>query len=194
MGFLSRLFKSEPDPREDLRPLWHRIVELSREPVFYRDDGVADTVGGRFDMIAALLALVLLRMEREPVLAQESVLLTELFVADMDAQLRETGVGDIVVGKHVGKLVSVLGGRLGAFREALTSNKQGPFEAGEEPVPVADGDATVQSRSRASGHCRATGHGWAQPGRSRSVRTFTNAVASSTMSSGPAPRRARPSR
>ena len=132
MSFFARLFKSEPDPRQDLRPLWHRIVELSREPVFYRDDGVADTVGGRFDMIAALLALVLLRMEREPVLAQESVLLTELFVADMDAQLRETGVGDIVVGKHVGKLVSVLGGRLGAFREALTSNEQGPFEAALE--------------------------------------------------------------
>ena len=151
MGFLSRLFKSEPDPREDLRPLWHRLVELSREPVFYRDDGVADTVGGRFDMIAALLALVLLRMEREPVLAQESVLLTELFVADMDAQLRETGVGDIVVGKHVGKLASVLGGRLGAFREALTSNKQGPFEAAlERNTTMADerGTAGLEKRLR----------------------------------------------
>jgi cytochrome b pre-mRNA-processing protein 3 len=132
MGFLSRLFKSEPDPREALRPLWHRTVELSRAPELYRDDGVADTVGGRFDMIAALLALVLLRMERDRVLAGESVLLTELFVADMDAQLRETGVGDVVVGKHVGKLVSVLGGRLGAFREALKSSEPEPFEAALE--------------------------------------------------------------
>jgi len=82
-------------------------------------------------MIAAILALVMLHLERDD-LAQENVLLTELFVADMDAQLRETGVGDIVVGKHVGKLVSVLGGRLGAFREALDSNAQGPFEAALE--------------------------------------------------------------
>ena len=47
MSFLARLFRpkaSGPDPREALRPLWHRIVELSREPAFYRDDGVADTV------------------------------------------------------------------------------------------------------------------------------------------------------
>lgn len=120
MSLLARLFTSRPDPREALRPLWHRTVELSREPALYRDDGVADTVAGRFDMIAAILALVMLRLERDG-LAQENVWLTELFVADMDAQLRESGVGDVVVGKHMGKLVSVLGGRLGAFREALAS-------------------------------------------------------------------------
>jgi cytochrome b pre-mRNA-processing protein 3 len=28
-------------------------------------------------------------------------------------------VGDVVVGKHIGRLMSVLGGRLGAFRDAL---------------------------------------------------------------------------
>ena len=128
MSLLSRLFKTEPDRRETLRPLWHRVVELSREPALYREDGVADTVAGRFDMIAAVLALVMLRLERDD-LAQETVWLTELFVADMDAQLRETGVGDIVVGKHIGKLVSVLGGRLGALREALAS--------GDESVLVA---------------------------------------------------------
>jgi cytochrome b pre-mRNA-processing protein 3 len=43
----------------------------------------------------------------------------------MDGQLRESGVGDMVVGKRMGKLVSVLGGRLGALREALLE-RQGP--------------------------------------------------------------------
>src|SRR3990170_7435886 len=124
MSLLARLFSSQPDPREALRPLWHRVVEQSRDPELYRDDGVADTVAGRFDMIAAILALVMLRLERDD-LAAETALLTELFVADMDAQLRETGVGDIVVGKHVGRLVSVLGGRIGALREALASGDPG---------------------------------------------------------------------
>ena len=128
MSLLARLFSSQPDPREALRPLWHRVVELSREPALYRDDGVADTVAGRFDMIAAILALVMLHLERDD-LAQENVLLTELFVADMDAQLRETGVGDLVVGKHVGRLVSMLGGRLGALREALASEDDALLEA-----------------------------------------------------------------
>ena len=132
MSFLARLFRSrpaEPDPREALRPLWHRIVELSRDPAFYRDDGVADTVSGRFDMITAILAIVLLRFERDRVHAREAVLLTELFVEDMDGQLRESGVGDMVVGKKVGKLVSVLGGRLGALREARGARDRRALEA-----------------------------------------------------------------
>jgi cytochrome b pre-mRNA-processing protein 3 len=151
MSLLARLFTSQPDPRETLRPLWHRAVELSREPALYRDDGVADTVAGRFDMIAAMLALVMLRIERDG-LAQENVWLTELFVADMDAQLRETGVGDIVVGKHVGRLVSVLGGRLGAFREALASADEAQLEAAlERNVTMADGRDTAALARRLRG-------------------------------------------
>lgn len=154
MSLLQRLFKSGPDPREALRPLWHRVVELSREPEFYRDSGVADTVAGRFDMIAAILVLVMLRLERDG-LAQKTALLTELFVADMDAQLRETGVGDIVVGKHMGKLMSALGGRLGAYREALASDAPGPFEAAlERNVTLAEGSngRALAQRLRAFAH------------------------------------------
>ncbi len=148
MSLLARLFSSQPDPREALRPLWHRTVELSREPALYRDDGVADTVAGRFDMIAAILALVMLRLERDG-LAAETALLTELFVADMDAQLRETGVGDIVVGKHVGKLVGVLGGRIGALREALASEDQALLKAAlERNVTMADERSTESLAQR----------------------------------------------
>ena len=49
------------------------------------------------------------------------MLLTELFVEDMDGQLRESGVGDMIVGKHIGKLMGTMGGRLGAYRDALAS-------------------------------------------------------------------------
>ena len=119
MSVFSRLLRTRPDPREALRPLWHEVVAASRAEHWYREGGVADTVAGRFDMIVAMLALVLLRLERDPAIAHAPALLTELFVEDMDRQLRETGVGDLVVGKHVGRLVSVLGGRLGAFRDAL---------------------------------------------------------------------------
>jgi len=121
MSFLSRLLAPRPDPREQLRPLWHRIVALAREPHWYAREGVADTLPGRMDMIVAVLALVLLRIERDEELAPSAALLTELFVEDMDSQLRESGVGDLMVGKHVGKLMSVLGGRIGAMREGLAS-------------------------------------------------------------------------
>src|SRR4051812_12945361 len=105
--------------REALRPLYDAAVALARDPAWYRDGGVADTIDGRFAMVAAITALILLRLEAEGEAGRrESVLLTETFIDDMDSSLRQIGIGDFVVGKHVGKLVSALGGRLGAFREA----------------------------------------------------------------------------
>lgn len=118
MSFLSRLLGTGPDPREAVRPLWHRVVELARKPEFYTDYMVADTVAGRFDMITAILCAVMVRVEASE-MRSESALLAELFVEDMDGQLRQFGVNDVVIGKRVGKLMSVLGGRLGAYRGAF---------------------------------------------------------------------------
>lgn len=119
MSFLSRIFGRRDDDRAHVRPLWRRIVAVAREPRWYAQFGIADTVAGRFDAVTLVLTLVLLRMEREEALIEPSVRLTEIFVEDMDGQLRQSGVGDLVVGKHIGRLMGVLGGRLGAVRDAL---------------------------------------------------------------------------
>ncbi|MXO65937.1 ubiquinol-cytochrome C chaperone family protein [Altericroceibacterium endophyticum] len=149
MSFFSRLFHRKPSAREELRPLWHRIVEISREPDWYRDKGAADTLPGRFDMITAILSLTLLRMETEEELTPASVYLTELFVDDMDGQLREQGVGDVVVGKHVGRLMSVLGGRLGAYRSGLAASEFAEWTSAiERNVTLRDG---VSATSMAEG-------------------------------------------
>ena len=139
MSFLDRLFVRSPEPREALRPLWHATVVAARDPLWYRELGVADTVEGRFDMITLALALVLLRLEREPGQGDATVLLTELFVEDMDAQLRQSGVGDLVVGKHVGKLMATLGGRLGSLREALPLGESAVAPIIERNVSLLDG-------------------------------------------------------
>jgi cytochrome b pre-mRNA-processing protein 3 len=78
-------------------------------------------------MLAAVLALVLVRLELEGEAGRgPSVLLTEIFVDDMDGSLRQIGIGEYVVGKHIGRLMGALGGRLTAFRKAAES---GAFEA-----------------------------------------------------------------
>lgn len=142
MSFLSKLLGTAPDPREELRPLWQRIVGEARDPRWYANCGVADTMEGRFDMVSAVQALVLLRMERDPAMMQRSALLTELFVEDMDGQLRQSGVGDVVVGKHMGKLMGSMGGRLGAYREALAAGDDALAEAATRNVSMGeDGDA-----------------------------------------------------
>jgi len=121
MSFFQRIF-GEAKQREPLQPLYRAIVAKGRDPAWYRDGQVPDTLDGRFDMVAALAALVLIRLEalgeagRRP-----AVLLTELFVEDMDSTMRQIGIGDYVVGKHVGRMMAALGGRLAAFRGARES-------------------------------------------------------------------------
>ena len=118
-SFLARLFGTAPDPVEAVRPLWHRVVAISRQPDHYARCGVADTIDGRFDMIVHILSLTMLRMEASPDLGLQTARLTELFVEDMDGQLRENGIGDVVVGKHIGRLMSALGGRMAALRKVM---------------------------------------------------------------------------
>ncbi len=118
MSFLSK-FLNRSDPREKLAPLYAAIVAAARQPHWYIAGGVPDTREGRFDMVAALLSLTLLRLERAPEHAQDSAYLTEIFVEDMDGQLRQIGIGDMIVGKHIGRIMGALGGRLGAYRAAL---------------------------------------------------------------------------
>lgn len=148
MSFLSRLLGMEPDPREALRPLWHRAVSLARTPEFYSECGVADSVAGRFDMICAVTACVMVRLEASEMRAQ-SALFAELFVEDMEAQMRELGVNDVVVGKRMGKVMSSLGGRLGAYRPALNNRDAAALGAAlERNVTFGDGASPACAADR----------------------------------------------
>lgn len=138
-GLWQRLFGR--GERDMLAPLYRAVVAEARLPGWYREGRVPDTLDGRFDMVAAVMSLVLLRLEEEGEAGRAPAAhLTELFVEDMDGQLRERGIGDIVVGKHVGRMMGALGGRLGALREGLA---QGAIDGAIErniyrgPAPTA---------------------------------------------------------
>lgn len=118
LGWLGRLLGEKQDAA---LPLYNAVVQKARAEHWYLGGCVPDTVDGRFDMIAAVLAFVMLRMETEPAGGEPAARLAERFVDDMDGQLRELGIGDIVVGKHIGKMMSMLGGRLGAYRDGLAA-------------------------------------------------------------------------
>lgn len=77
---------------------------------------------GRFAMLATVLALVTLRLE-EGGLAYNaaSVSLTETFIADMDAQMRQTGF-DQTLGKQVRYLVGSLASRIDQWRRLLSGD------------------------------------------------------------------------
>jgi cytochrome b pre-mRNA-processing protein 3 len=115
-----RLFARD-DERGAVRSLYAAITARARLPHWYIDGAVPDTIDGRFEMVALLLSLVLIRLEAlGDAAAAPAARLTETFVDDMDGQLRELGMGDVVVGKHIGKMMSALGGRIGAYRIGLS--------------------------------------------------------------------------
>ena len=100
--------------------LYGNAVELAREPAFYRDHGVADTVDGRFDALALVVALVMRRLkscgEEGADLSQH---LFDSMFSDMDLSLREMGAGDIGVSKRVRVMAEAFMGRLDAYATAL---------------------------------------------------------------------------
>ena len=116
-AWLSRLVSS---PRQS-GPLYERVVTEARMPHWYVEGQVPDTIDGRFAVLASLLALVSVRLERGGETAQRAAIdLTERFITDMDGEIRQLGIGDPSIGKQVGGMVGALGGRIGAWRGALT--------------------------------------------------------------------------
>lgn len=118
MSLLTSFF-ARKDDRAALKPLYDGVIAAARAPHWYLEAGVADTLDGRFDMVAGVLSLVLLRLDALEAPA-ESVRLTELFIDDMDGQIRQIGFGDVVVGKQLGRMMGALGGRLAAYRAGLS--------------------------------------------------------------------------
>jgi cytochrome b pre-mRNA-processing protein 3 len=115
---LKQLFARKPvDPTD---ALYAEIVAAARQPRFYAQWGVPDTIDGRFDMLALHMFLVLDRLHRAGEGYSEfTQLLTNRFFAEMDAALREVGVGDLVVGKKVRKMAEAFYGRVTAYRAGL---------------------------------------------------------------------------
>lgn len=105
-------------------PLYERVVTEARMAHWYVEGEVPDTIDGRFAVLATLLALASIRLERGDEAAQRAgIELTERFIADMDAEVRQLGIGDPTVGKQVGGMVGALGGRIGAWRRALSGDE-----------------------------------------------------------------------
>jgi len=105
--------------------LYGALVAQSRQPEFYLHLGIADTVDGRFDMIALHAALVIRRVQGQPDDGPPTAqFLFDIMFADMDRNLREMGVGDLSVGKHVKRMAKAYYGRAAAYEEGLQGDEE----------------------------------------------------------------------
>lgn len=99
--------------------VYRAIVAQSRQPVFYAEWGVPDTVTGRFDMISLHMALVFRRLRMSEASKDFSQAVFDLFFKDMDRSLREMGAGDLGVPKKIQKMGNLFFGLLAAINEAM---------------------------------------------------------------------------
>ena len=106
----------------DAGALYSAVVAEARRPAWYREGAVADSLDGRFAVLSTLVALTILRLEEgDEAAVRHSAALTESFIADMDAQMREEGFGDPSIGKQVRSMVGALASRVDRWREVRTS-------------------------------------------------------------------------
>ena len=93
---LKHLFKNtKPAPR----PLYGAIVAAARQPELYTEGGVADNPERRLSLLIIYLCLAVDRLQ--PVRPEEAQHLVDMFVADIEGNLREMGVSDVAIPRHM---------------------------------------------------------------------------------------------
>ncbi len=166
-----RWFGHREDPREEAaQALYGAIVGQARQVEFYRDCGVPDTVDGRFEMVLLHVFLVLRRLRQaaesgetsgaESASAAEgpagdlSQRLFDTLFRDMDASLREMGVGDLSVGKKIKDMVEAFYGRVSSYETGLEAGGAA-LEAALERNLLGTAEATREQIVALSGYVAA---------------------------------------
>ena len=116
-------------PAGTIEAIYGMIVTQAREPIFYRDLGVPDTVNGRFDLLLLHLWLLLWRLRAAQGGPELSQALFDRFCEDMDDNLREMGVGDQTVPKRMRAFGEAFYGRVQAYNQAIDAGTEALAQA-----------------------------------------------------------------
>ena len=105
--------------------LFAAVTARAREPHWYVEGQVPDTLDGRFGMLTTFAALVIVRLEQLGDAGDAaSVSLTERFIEVMESEHRELGLGDPALGRTVRKLVGSLAKRVEIWRGAVEAPEE----------------------------------------------------------------------
>lgn len=113
----NKLFKQD---NREARDLYARALENTREEIFYDKYGVPDSFDGRFDLLLLHIFIVLHRSMGQDNYNNMSQGLFDVMFKDMDQTLREMGIGDVGIPKHMKKMMKAFNGRMYAYQAAIT--------------------------------------------------------------------------
>ena len=116
---LRHLFPRLTPANDRGRALFDALVGEARREHWFIEGAVPDTLDGRFAVLATIIALATVRLERgDPGAHEQAVALAERFVEAMDAEHRQLGIGEPTIGKKVRRLVGALSRRVELWRAA----------------------------------------------------------------------------
>ncbi len=120
---LVRLFKKKDIENKNVQEISDRLYACAllntRNTVFYEKYGIPDTFDGRFDLLLVhifIILHVLMSSDKYEVMSQA---LFDTVFKDMDQTLREMGVGDMGVPKHMKRMMKAFNGRMHSYQWAI---------------------------------------------------------------------------
>ncbi|WP_119165506.1 ubiquinol-cytochrome C chaperone family protein [Algihabitans albus] len=150
---LTRLFSRNPlktpgDRRGDeaARALYDTIVIQARQPGFYTDMAIPDSVDGRFELLALHSFLVFHRLKQDRSATEDlSQRLFDIMAFHLDQSVRNSGAGDHGSATRLKAMGEALMGRYRAYEQALAAREPSDLEAaltrnlygsGDQPSPL----------------------------------------------------------
>ncbi|HEX4026649.1 MAG TPA: ubiquinol-cytochrome C chaperone family protein [Rhizomicrobium sp.] len=113
------LLKDFAARKQKTHRLYDGLVSQAREPVFFAAFGVADSLDGRFDMLAFHAWLVLAELKG----GEAAQSLTDTIFTGFDEAMREQGVGDIGIGHKLKAMAKAFYGRMAAYDSAKSEEE-----------------------------------------------------------------------
>lgn len=116
---------------ENARRIFDSVNTLAREKAFFVDYKVPDTMTGRFDLITLIASFIVIRLNQ--VATKDSQKQVQIFFDVMfrqfDHALREGGIGDLSVPKHMKRMMQGFHGRAHAYDMAFVTRTDDEGEA-----------------------------------------------------------------
>ncbi len=156
---LARLFRRKPFEREGYL-LYGAAVAAARQPDFYLEMAVPDTLQGRFDLVGLHVALLIRRLRHDTDAAGKEIAqaVFDAMFNDMDMNLREMGVGDMSISRRVKAMWEAFHGRAQAYEAALDAADLPALEAALlRNLYAGHAPERADALPRLAAHARATG-------------------------------------
>lgn len=118
------LLKKKNLYEQDAYDVYERIMQHIREPELYTKFNIPDTFDGRFELLLAHAFMVIeILHEKDSAAATDfnQALFDRIFI-QMKITLREIGVGDVGIPKHMQKMMKAFNGRMHNYADALDAD------------------------------------------------------------------------